>query len=343
MRRELPPEPHLDHLKKQAKDLLEAHARGEPEAFERIRASVPAFASMDDDALAHAAFALHDAQSAIAREYGFKSWNSLRDEVAKKRATQTLDRDPLVEALIAGPFQALTGVPLPQSMLEALRPETSSTETARALATDVPEALPLLAIRNAFVVPGAVAPMHIGRPSSIAALDEAERESLPRVAIFAQRDASVEDPKEEDLHPIGCEALLGRPAPDGARHGFVIVHGLRWLRLVGLTRTNAPSGHAIARVTAKRVDRHAEADAWPALVGALRERALRLARGLPQPDRACALIDAIDDGERLSDLVVANLPTSVDEKARYAAADTLVEKLRLAIALTDAILGALPP
>jgi hypothetical protein len=66
--RQLPTRPHLDHLKAQAKDLLDAHRRGEPEAFERIRASVPAFARMADDELARAAFALHDAQSAIARE-----------------------------------------------------------------------------------------------------------------------------------------------------------------------------------------------------------------------------------------------------------------------------------
>jgi hypothetical protein len=80
--RQLPVRPHLDHLKAQAKDLLDAHRRGEPEAFERIRASVPAFAGMSDDALARAAFALHDAQSAIAREYGCVSWAELRDKVA---------------------------------------------------------------------------------------------------------------------------------------------------------------------------------------------------------------------------------------------------------------------
>ena len=72
MRRELPTQPHIDHLKKQAKDLLEAHERGDAEALARIRAAVPAFAGMGDEELARAPFALHDAQSAIAREYGLK-------------------------------------------------------------------------------------------------------------------------------------------------------------------------------------------------------------------------------------------------------------------------------
>src|SRR5262245_50562271 len=81
MPRELPPRPNLDHLKSQAKDLLDAHKRGDRAAFERIRASVPAYANMSDDAIASAAFALHDAQSAIAREYGFTSWAALRASV----------------------------------------------------------------------------------------------------------------------------------------------------------------------------------------------------------------------------------------------------------------------
>jgi hypothetical protein len=90
VRRQLPAKPHLDHLKSQAKDLLDAHRRGEPEAFARIRDSVPAFAAMSDDTLARATFALHDAQSAIAREYGCASWAELRTRVAAMTAEPEL-------------------------------------------------------------------------------------------------------------------------------------------------------------------------------------------------------------------------------------------------------------
>ena len=80
-----PTRPNLDHLKKQAKDLLDAQQRGEPEALARIRDALPSHAGMSDDELARAPFALHDAQSAIAREYGHKSWSDLRDEVASRQ------------------------------------------------------------------------------------------------------------------------------------------------------------------------------------------------------------------------------------------------------------------
>ena len=81
MRHELPAHPHIDHLKKQAKDLLDGHKSAEREALERIVVHLPAFARLSVEEAAKAPFALHDAQSTVAREHGFASWNELREEV----------------------------------------------------------------------------------------------------------------------------------------------------------------------------------------------------------------------------------------------------------------------
>lgn len=78
--KQLPPRPNLDQLKRQAKDLLESARRNEPGARARFRA-LPAFASATDATLDRASLALHDAQSVIAREHGFDSWNALRERV----------------------------------------------------------------------------------------------------------------------------------------------------------------------------------------------------------------------------------------------------------------------
>ncbi|HEX4476998.1 MAG TPA: hypothetical protein VH142_18035 [Polyangiaceae bacterium] len=85
MRQKLPERPHLDHLKKQAKELVELHRSGNAGALSRIRESLPAFAGATDEAVASAPFALHDAQSVIAREYGFPSFVELSD--SRRRAT----------------------------------------------------------------------------------------------------------------------------------------------------------------------------------------------------------------------------------------------------------------
>jgi ankyrin repeat protein len=76
----LPPRPNLDQLRRQAKDLLHSAERHEPGARERFRA-LPAFASATDQSLKQATLALHDAQSVIAREHGFDSWNALREHI----------------------------------------------------------------------------------------------------------------------------------------------------------------------------------------------------------------------------------------------------------------------
>jgi hypothetical protein len=74
----LPSRPNLDHLKKQAKDLLRLYEAGDPRAFERLRTSLPSARDTHDAALTTRGLRLHDMQSCVAREYGFPSWDALR-------------------------------------------------------------------------------------------------------------------------------------------------------------------------------------------------------------------------------------------------------------------------
>ncbi|RWM40100.1 hypothetical protein [Mesorhizobium sp.] len=83
---QLPSRPHLDLLKKKAKDLLAAYRRGEPDALGRFRESLPSAAGKDDPAIAELGLRLHDAQSCLAREYGFPSWRDFGSFVAAQRA-----------------------------------------------------------------------------------------------------------------------------------------------------------------------------------------------------------------------------------------------------------------
>jgi len=76
----LPERPNLEQLKKQAKSLLHAAQANEAVALQRF-AALPAFARMSAAERAALTYALHDAQSVIAREHGFASWNALREEV----------------------------------------------------------------------------------------------------------------------------------------------------------------------------------------------------------------------------------------------------------------------
>jgi ankyrin repeat protein len=74
---QLPERPNLEQLKRQAKDLLRSAQANDSTALQRFRI----LADFSDADLARSTLALHDAQSVIAREYGFDSWKALRERV----------------------------------------------------------------------------------------------------------------------------------------------------------------------------------------------------------------------------------------------------------------------
>lgn len=81
--RRLPPNPNLEHLKHQAKDLLKDHVARSAEAAQRIHEFHPRFAHATDGEIFAAPLKLSDAQLTIARESGFQSWPRLKRHVEK--------------------------------------------------------------------------------------------------------------------------------------------------------------------------------------------------------------------------------------------------------------------
>ncbi len=90
--RTLTDRPHLDQLKRQAKELLDGFSGGDPEATEEVRAHY-----RDADP---ATFALHDAQLVLARAYGFESWPTLKAFVDGANVAR------LVEVVKAGDLES---------------------------------------------------------------------------------------------------------------------------------------------------------------------------------------------------------------------------------------------
>jgi hypothetical protein len=87
----IPSRPDIGQLKKQAKELLALYRGGDPVAMQRFREALPAARGGNDADLAARSLRLHDAQSCVAREYGFPSWADLQLFVLARR---TLADDP---------------------------------------------------------------------------------------------------------------------------------------------------------------------------------------------------------------------------------------------------------
>lgn len=82
--------------------------------------------------------------------------------------------------------------------------------------SELPDALPILALRNAVIFPGAVFPITIGREKSVKLIRDAEKEGF-FIGAVPQIDVLVEEPHEEDLNKYGsvCKILKTLEMPDG--------------------------------------------------------------------------------------------------------------------------------
>ncbi|MDP6775904.1 MAG: hypothetical protein QGI83_03970 [Candidatus Latescibacteria bacterium] len=100
--RRLPSKPNLEQLKNQAKDLRDAHRAGSSEAYQRIRASLRRLSGASDSNIRDARFTLRDAQSVVAREYGFTSWAKLKAHV-EGSGTQDDARAHILEMVSESP------------------------------------------------------------------------------------------------------------------------------------------------------------------------------------------------------------------------------------------------
>jgi hypothetical protein len=84
----LPQRADINHLKHQAKDLLQSYRSERLDAFQRIREFHPKPHDLSNDEINKKLFTLSDAQLTIAREYGFKTWSKLKVAVDKQMGAE---------------------------------------------------------------------------------------------------------------------------------------------------------------------------------------------------------------------------------------------------------------
>jgi Lon protease-like protein len=317
MRKELPARPNLEHLKSQAKDLLDALRRKEPGAIQRFRESLPAARGAGDEAIAAMELALHDAQSVIAREYGFASFADLRAHVEAQAMTAEAVRELMSRNMSS---------PLPSEVQQAL---LSAMSADRAKEAPAPSPLPLVPLRAALLSVGAVAPLSIGRAASVAAVLAAQ-EGGGVIAVITQKDDANEAPGEGDLHPVGCAARLLSVIQTKDRGLWIVVRAIEWVRLEAI---DAGGPCLMARVAPFEVQGE-ETGEVKELERALRARVRAAAEKLPGAAHLLQMTEGMSARE-LADIAIANLPCAIEEKARYAVEPSLVARLTRVIALFD--------
>ena len=81
---------------------------------------------------------------------------------------------------------------------------------------------PCLPLRDIVVFPGMIVPLFVGRDKSIKALNEVMKTNK-KIILVTQKDAEIDDPKEENLYSFGCESKILQllKLPDGTVKALV--------------------------------------------------------------------------------------------------------------------------
>src|SRR5437879_10067207 len=109
----------------------------------------------------------------------------------------------------------------------------------------IPSELPVVLLRGTVLFPNSFMPLAVARESSVRLIDDAIANGK-LIAVFTQRDASIEEPAQDDLYTVGTATHIHKmfKLPDGSLR--LIVQGLARLTLDQVVATQP---YLRARVT----------------------------------------------------------------------------------------------
>src|ERR1041384_8875902 len=187
----------------------------------------------------------------------------------------------------------------------------------------VPEALPVLPLRDIVIYPFMIVPLFVSREKSIRAVDEALGENR-MILLVSQRDLDKEEPAADDLYKVRTVAVIMRmlKLPDGRTR--ILVQGLTRANVDAVEDTG---GYLRARLAvvqeAPAPERSLEVEALVRNVRASMERATNLGKNI-SPE-VMAIVASLDEPGRLADLAASNLELKVeDAQSVLDIADTVV-------------------
>ncbi|MBI3951253.1 MAG: endopeptidase La [Acidobacteria bacterium] len=189
------------------------------------------------------------------------------------------------------------------------------------------QTLPVLPVKNTVLFPYLGMPLSVGRPGSMAAVEAALKSEEKEIVVVAQRDASVEVPRQEDLYTIGTKAVIKRMARSAENTIQLVVQGVEQVMLVGIVQSEP---YLIARVQALPLpeDQSAEVEALHREVLRLVGQAITLIQA-QAPAEFGQLLANTTDPLQLVYLLGTVLSLELEREQALLEAKTRAEALRL--------------
>jgi ATP-dependent Lon protease len=170
--------------------------------------------------------------------------------------------------------------------------------------------VPMMPVRDMVIFPQMMTPFIVGREASVRALEEALAGDK-KIFLATQHDASVDDPKPNEIHQVGTLANIIQSVklPDG--NIKVLVEGAERAKVVQIS-TEEGFFRATLRLVPVKVESTPQLEQVVTKVTGLFEQYVKLSQSLNYDTMIAAA--RVDDPNKLSDTIAANLQLPVEEK-----------------------------
>jgi ATP-dependent Lon protease len=188
-----------------------------------------------------------------------------------------------------------------------------------------PEELPVLAVRETVIYPGALLPITVGRPTSLALVQAlGENRTL---AVISQRDPRVEEPRPEDLYEYGTVCIMHKAIKVPRDNLLLFCEGIARIRTQEFTATEPFLKARVERLPDIEPPDSPELEALRQNVVSLFQQIVTASPNLA--DELATTAAGIQEPGRLADFVAGNLP-GIDHAERQRLLEMLdgLERLR---------------
>ncbi|MGH7333465.1 MAG: endopeptidase La [Candidatus Rokuibacteriota bacterium] len=188
----------------------------------------------------------------------------------------------------------------------------------------IPDALPVLPLRDVVVLPVTAVPLAVAQPRSLRLVDDVMRGNR-LLALVAQRDGKAEPAAPEDLHRVGTVGMIHQLArvPDGSVR--LMIQGIERIRLLDWIGTEP---YLVARIEAApdQMVQAPEADALRRAVVDIFRRLVAASSELP--DELAGAAESFTDPRHIVYFVASIVVTDLATRQELLETDPVTAKLR---------------
>lgn len=192
--------------------------------------------------------------------------------------------------------------------------------------SNVPDVLPILALRNTVLFPGVVLPITVGRDTSLKLVKDAFAADR-LIGVIAQHNGDIENPEPEDLYNFGTVATILKliKMPDGSKS--IVIQGKRRFRTVEYTQVEPYFKARVEPVDERVGENDIE---LKARIRSIKELAIQIVNMSPNlPSEAAFAIQNIESPTFLIHFIASNLQIEVEDKQALLETTPLVERADL--------------